>query len=428
MTLISKQQWNTWLGLCSSAYCFKCDVRKEKLPGNTNICIKYDMQNLPGVVVCLCTCRVSVMVVAVTMAGKPEPPQNHLQHHQQQQPPNVQNVVVYVSNENFAAQAYATAVNQQNVAASYPQQQSQQNGGTAVTFAPSTQSVAPLVAPIKNLKSPLIKTQDFQPSNGLIGNVSLPQQASFYASTNTPGGLVQTNGFHHGHVASTGNFITTTQGGDAASIVAVMGGEAGNTGSSTPSSGTVVFPRCDSVRSETAESSCSSLSSADSQPDAGTNSLTLLLPPSAAPVNSGLVPQNPASTPAGMVMLNNSVNVQQPGPQAAGIVRTLSQQQLGNIVLAMTVPPNNNNVIQSSNQPVAPSVPVQPVVPTITVPYGWKRLNINGAIVYIRYASCFYSNFVEEKKINKKNFVVLNEKKLKQKYHYKIEQNKSNIQ
>jgi hypothetical protein len=207
------------------------------------------------------------------------------------------------------------------------------------------------------------------------------------------------------------NFITTTQGGDAANIVAVMGGDVGTAGSSTPASGTVVFPRCDSVRSETAESSCSSLSSADSQPDAGTNSLTLLIPPSSAtghhvtPVNNthlvtggsnSLVHQSPSAVPpglsnaAGMVMLNNSVNVQQSGAQAAGIVRTpggaisLSQQQLGNIVLAMAVPPStatlNNNLIQ-------PSAPVQPVVPTITVPFGWKRLHINGAVVYIRSVS-----------------------------------------
>ncbi|XP_021935845.1 uncharacterized protein LOC110837716 isoform X3 [Zootermopsis nevadensis] len=473
------------------------------------------------------------------MAGKPEPPQNHIQHHQQ--PPNVQNVVVYVSNDNFSAQAYATAVNQQNVTASYPPQQSQQNGGT---FNPSTQSVAPIGAPMKNVKPPVIKTQDFPTSNGLIGNISLPQQASFYASTNTPGGLVQTNGFQHSHgsniinniacsnnnvghtdailnqgfgngtsvknlvnlgghpnigqqqavcpgnievpsgiisnsneqlcngysvvpqppqalvheqlhhqqqqqhhrqqqqrvavtcaqtffsrpdqknnarnesggnsssvsqaLAAT-NFITTSQGGDAANVVAVMGCDGGTAGSSTPSSGTVVFPRCDSVRSETAESSCSSLSSADSQPDAGTNSLALLLPPAAAshhltPVNNphlvtsgnnSLVHQSPAVHPglnsaAGMVMLNNGVTVQQSGSQAAGIVRTpsgaisLSQQQLGNIVLAMAVPPNtgplnNNNLIQ----PTVSSVPVQPVVPTITVPFGWKRLHINGAIVYI---------------------------------------------
>lgn len=473
------------------------------------------------------------------MAGKPEPPQNHIQHHQQQ--PNVQNVVVYVSNDNFAAQAYATAVNQQNVTASYSPQQSQQNGGT---FSPSTQSVAPLGAPVKNFKPPVIKTQDFPISNGLIGNVSLPQQASFYASTNTPGGLVQTNGYHHSHGSNiinniacsnnnvchsdavlkqgfgngtsvknlvnfgghpnTGqqqavcpgsievqpavngnsneqlcngysvvpqppqalvhqqqhhhqqhrqhqqqrvavtcaqtffsgpdqknnarnegggnsssasqalvatNFITTTQGGDAANIVAVMGGDGGTAGSSTPSSGTVVFPRCDSVRSETAESSCSSLSSADSQPDASTNSLALLLPPAAASHhltpgtnphlvtsgNNSLVHQNPTAVPSGlnsatgMVMLNNGVNVQQSGPQAAGIVRTpsgaipLSQQQLGNIVLAMAVPPNSaplnsNNLIQ----PAVSSVPLQPVVSTITVPFGWKRLHINGAIVYVR--------------------------------------------
>jgi hypothetical protein len=113
--------------------------------------------------------------------------------------------------------------------------------------------------------------------------------------------------------------------------------------------------------------------------------------------NNSLVHQNPTAVPpglnnaTGMVMLNNSVNVQQSGPQAAGIVRTpsgaisLSQQQLGNIVLAMAVPPNaaplnNNNLIH----PAAPSVPVQPVVPTVTVPFGWKRLHINGAIVYIR--------------------------------------------
>jgi hypothetical protein len=207
------------------------------------------------------------------------------------------------------------------------------------------------------------------------------------------------------------NFITSSQGGDAANVVAVMGGDVGTAGSSTPSSGTVVFPRCDSVRSETAESSCSSLSSADSQPDAGTNSLALLLPSATAghhltsgnnphlvtSGNNSLVHQNPAVVPpglnsaTGMVMLNNGVNVQQSGAQAAGLVRTpsgaisLSQQQLGNIVLAMAVPPNtaslnNSNLIQ----PTVSSVPVQPVVPTITVPFGWKRLHINGAIVYVR--------------------------------------------
>lgn len=67
MTLISKQQWNTWLGCCTCAYSFKCNVRKENLPGNTIICIKYDMQSLPDVVACLCTCGVSVMVVAVAL-------------------------------------------------------------------------------------------------------------------------------------------------------------------------------------------------------------------------------------------------------------------------------------------------------------------------------------------------------------------------
>lgn len=68
MTLISKQQSNTWVGPCTCAYCFECNVRKEHLPGNTIICIKYVMQSLPGVVVCLCTCGVSVMVVAVVLA------------------------------------------------------------------------------------------------------------------------------------------------------------------------------------------------------------------------------------------------------------------------------------------------------------------------------------------------------------------------
>jgi len=44
MTLISKQQSNTWVGPCACAYCFECNVRKEHLPGNTIICIKYVMQ------------------------------------------------------------------------------------------------------------------------------------------------------------------------------------------------------------------------------------------------------------------------------------------------------------------------------------------------------------------------------------------------
>ncbi|CAG2067235.1 unnamed protein product, partial [Timema podura] len=106
------------------------------------------------------------------MAGKPEAPQHHVQHQ-----PSVQNVVVYLSNDNLA---YATAVNQQNVATSY-HQQTQQNGGTAVSFANAPQSVAS-IAPPKNIGKFQVKTQDFS-SNGFVGrhnNVALQQHTGFY--------------------------------------------------------------------------------------------------------------------------------------------------------------------------------------------------------------------------------------------------------
>ncbi|KAK7872790.1 hypothetical protein R5R35_011915 [Gryllus longicercus] len=448
------------------------------------------------------------------MAGKPEPPQHHIQHQQQQQqqPPSVQNVVVYVSNDNFT-QAYA--VNHQNVA-SY-QHQSQQNGSETTVFNNSSQSVAPLVVPGKTICKPPVKTQDFS-NNGLVGSVADPHPPGFYATSAS--GVSQTNGFHHCHspnvinnlmyssnnaghsgtilnpgfsAASLKNIVNlgghtigqqqavcpnvetppvlgvngelcngyainpqqthtrvtvscaqpffsgqeqkstvshsdassstvslsasnylTSQGGDG-NFVTVMGGDGGG---AAASSGSVVFPRCDSVRSETAESSCSSLSSADSQPD-GSGSMALLLQ-SAAPVShqaattaaasvnqhhfaasgsNSVVQQSSGSATInnGMMMLNNNVNVQHTGQQAAGLVRTasgaisLSQQQLGNIVLAMTV--NNNQQLPAPtvnaahvNQTITPAVqlPTVPTQTTITVPFGWKRLNVNGSIVYIR--------------------------------------------
>lgn len=252
------------------------------------------------------------------MAGKPEHHHHHhhLQQQQSTQQSSVQNVVVYVSDNNFAY-----AVNQQhhNV---YPQQQ---NGGGSFGSA--------VVMPSGGkgtVSKPPHQGKDFSPGNG-------PVPTNFYGA----GAPMQANGFHHCHSANYGgvNSVSTfkspvqevLQDGyslqrtfferqksetpqidqPGAGLMAVVG-DSSNNG---------VFPRCDSVRSETAESSCSSLSSGDSQLENG---------------------------------------------QTTFIQKQQTQQQLGNVVLAVT-----------------PSVQTQPSQ-SVSVPFGWKRLHIGGSIVYIR--------------------------------------------
>ncbi|KAJ4436677.1 hypothetical protein ANN_16808, partial [Periplaneta americana] len=329
------------------------------------------------------------------------------------------NVVVYVSNDNFAAQAYATAVNQHNVSASYPQQQSQQNGATAATFAPSTQSVAPLGAPIKNLKPPLIKTQDFPTSNGLIGNVSLPQQASFYASTNTPGGIVQTNGFHHGHGSNVINNIAYSSNnvGHSGAILNQGFGSGTSVKGLVNLGGHPGIGQQQAVCPNSIELPSAVIGSSNEQI---CNGYSVVPQPSQAIVQQQQQQQRVAVSCAqtffsGPDQKNNAHNEaggnSSSASQALATTNFITTTQVwgagrGNsantrwchITFSTTArkyrvgdgsPPNaaalnNNNMIQQANQPVATSVPVQPVVPTITVPFGWKRLHINGAIVYIR--------------------------------------------
>lgn len=94
--------------------------------------------------------------------------------------------------------------------------------------------------------------------------------------------------------------------------------------------------RCDSVRSETAESSCSSLSSAD---------------------EGMLLVQNQPE----MVVYDPSVSVRP-----------------GVVFVGAPGPPNAPDIQHHHNV----ALPPQP--PAITVPYGWKRILNNGSIMYIR--------------------------------------------
>lgn len=383
------------------------------------------------------------------MAGKPD-----LSVSPQQQPPGVQNVVVYVSNDNFA-QAYAVN-HQQNVAAAAFTSQgsatpiSQQNGGTlayaateaATTATTGVSPMAPMAPMAKNILSkapennqqhnfyttpnvPNVITQNGFTYHNHLNSVpvlntvnannfdtsSAVKNVISFSASPSPGGTSEiysltsdnkqqnvqvfaaqtdksnniqvqfapvNNSEKHNNTSSVHNiqnrseisvqnskdivgsettYITTENG----NFVAVMGAEvAGNQN--------VVFPRCDSVRSETAESSCSSLSSGDS-PVVESSGSVVLMPNGSATNNV---------TNSGEVLMydNSAVSVSvRPG------------QTLGNLVLTMVPPPSG-----AGTASVASGVPVVGTVqqhttqqPTsVTVPLGWKRIITNGMVIYIR--------------------------------------------
>lgn len=241
------------------------------------------------------------------MAGKPE----------LSAAPGVQNVVVYVSNDNFA-QAYAVG-QQQNVASNY----------------------TPMVGPSKAFsdKAPLPNGHLVNDHAATTTNYFFPQPSVAY-----PNGIVKNYG-SSGGAGGNGEVLTGERqaagpgrpptrddcGGNndydssgvaaaaTSGYVTVMGAE-----------GPPQSVRCESVRSETAESSCSSLSSAD----------------------EGMVVLQNQQTPD-MVMYDSSVSVR-PG----GVVFAVGPGTL----------PHANQL-------------------AICVPYGWKRILTNGSIIYIRYVS-----------------------------------------
>ncbi|XP_063908887.1 uncharacterized protein LOC135126713 isoform X3 [Zophobas morio] len=242
------------------------------------------------------------------MAGKPELSAT----------PGVQNVVVYVSNDNFA-QAYAVG---QNVAPN----------GPGAAYAHTPHSMAAVVGPSKGYADKALLKPPEYAGNGQIVNEPLHQQGGYFISQNgfsQPFGYVnQVKGFGGGNgevlsgerQAGPGRPDKECDGHDAfveSSYVTVLGAE-----------GPPQSVRCDSVRSETAESSCSSLSSAD---------------------EGMVVVQN---QPSEMVVYDSSVSVRP-----------------GGVVFA--VGPQHANVTVGSQQP------------SISVPYGWKRLLNNGSIMYI---------------------------------------------
>lgn len=342
------------------------------------------------------------------MAGKPE-----LSVAPQQQPPGVQNVVVYVSNDNFA-QAYA--VGQQNVAGFTSQGSStaasQQNG--AVVYANSAHTMAPMATSGKGfINKPLVKPAEFQ-ANGILENGSVAHQGNFYTCNASP--VITQNGFQQANITAYHNSVNhmgqsvpvlnnsnfdssvknvigySAAGPPAGELypVGTPGDKQGMPGRPeqhkvvreesvtsetyiTADSGYVVmgaevngqngvmFPRCDSVRSETAESSCSSLSSGDSQGESGG---VVLMPT-----------QTPSSQSSDIVMYDNSVSV-----------NMRSGQPLGNLVLTM-MPPSAGGQPQQQSQlmGVPPSGSVASAAAnSITVPLGWKRIVTNGIVIYIR--------------------------------------------
>lgn len=242
---------------------------------------------------------------------------------------NVQNVVVYVSNDNFA-QAYA--VGQQNV---------QQTGHPA--YANTSNPLAPLVGTSKSFPDKQIVKPPEYATNGQIIN----QSGGYFT------GVISQNGFSQPLLNNinyqNGVGIKTYGDGQMGpgrpekvrddcdnresypdGYVTVMGAE-------VPTQSV----RCDSVRSETAESSCSSLSSVD---------------------ESLVVVQN---QPAEMVVYDPSVSVRPGGVVLAVGPPSMPQQpQNSSATMVGTLNPNYQQFVM--------------------VPPGWKRILNGGSIIYIR--------------------------------------------
>lgn len=260
--------------------------------------------------------------------------------------PGVQNVVVYVSNDNFA-QAYA--VGQQNVP------QNNQQAVHSSGYASTSHSVAPVVGSTKTLiDKQVIKPPEYT-SNGQVVNSSAPQQGGYFAGVISQNGfpqpIVNSISYQNGAVIKNYSNSEVLSGERQAGpgrpdikvrdecdnrdsyvepgFVTVMGAE-------VPSQSV----RCDSVRSEAAESSCSSLSSAD----------------------EGLVIVQ--SQPPEMVVYDPSVSVRSAGMVLAVGPPSVPQQTQNSSSIVGTL---------STNQQ-----------PFVMVPYGWKRIFNNGSIIYIR--------------------------------------------
>ncbi|KAF5276836.1 hypothetical protein FQA39_LY06388 [Lamprigera yunnana] len=296
------------------------------------------------------------------MAGKPELSAST----------GVQNVVVYVSDANFG-QTYA--LGQQNVAPF----NSQTSHNATLAYTNSSHTLAPVEGSSKTFPDKIRLLKPY-PLNGQFIN-----ESEGYYSNNTQA-VISENGFpqscttniinniteyqninvNNSTVLNQSNFTSTSiknlvnYGGNSevanekqptgpgrlevriredcdvregyssadSGYVSVMGGD-----------GSCQSVRCDSVRSETAESSCSSLSSAD----------------------EGLFVIQPHRSE--MVVYDGNVSVQP-----------------GGVVLAVGSPEASQ--VQSSSIPLVRTV-AGPLPSYITIPYGWKRILNNGVVIYI---------------------------------------------
>nr|XP_023017334.1 nuclear receptor coactivator 6-like isoform X1 [Leptinotarsa decemlineata] len=250
----------------------------------------------------------------------------------------VQNVVVYVSNDNFA-QAYT--VGQQNVPSN-----------AHLLHNPGYGNAPPSMSPVVSATKTFPEKQSIKPEYSSNDSSSVPSQGYFtnvISQNSFPQPLVNDISYQNGAVIKNygnGEVLSVERQAGPGRTEAKVREECDNRdmyvepgymtvmGAEMPSQSV----RCDSVRSEAAESSCSSLSSAD---------------------ESLLVVQNQQSE---MVVYDGNVNVRPAG-----------------VVLAVGPPPLQQQA-QNNTSTVGTLNSVQK--PYVTVPHGWKRLN-NGSVVYI---------------------------------------------
>lgn len=307
------------------------------------------------------------------MANKPE-----LSVPQQTQAPGMRNVVVYVGNDNLA-HAYATAEHlnpQQQLHPNVPYDDNninhhiqnkhilksedvQQSHPTNFYHAPDNFPTHEYHPP-PNHPSAVLTQCNY---NSGVKNIISYNSGGGGEVYSAPGANVRVQGAKRDDVAvstASGYVITTNDNGNG-TFVTVMGAEVGR---EIATDGVINFPRCDSVRSETAESSCSSLSSGDCLSGDSSHAQhvgqpgLVLLPP------TGVPPTQPPNNDNNVTLVydNNGVT-------AVGGVRGPP------LIVAMTP-----SEVVCQPQPQSPDK----IPNAMNVPLGWKRITTNNSIIYVR--------------------------------------------
>lgn len=292
------------------------------------------------------------------MAGKPE----------LSAAPGVQNVVVYVSNDNFA-QAY-TVNHHGNHAPSPQQHQHHAPDNLHVGYAPQAQPKIYAEKLLQQQQQQQLHQQQqaaqqlHHQQQQLQAQIQQQQllESQFNHQAPTSGGyftnqavITHQNGYAHpvydGNKDKDVSVIKDEYSTPSTGGYVVLGGGA-TAGSSNGDAG--LQRSCDSVRSDAAESSCSSLSSAE---------------------DVLIIPNNLSGSETANVLVYDGVAGDASGVNVRhGVVVAVGGGGGG----------SSSAVAVSGGAPIIAPAQHQQVPASIPVPHGWKRLITNGVVIYIR--------------------------------------------